>query len=174
MRVIRTGLYFNESIHLEMDKLGDDYNIDIAWFNTGNANTSRLGFVKPIVVDARPNVERFLDIVVQGSELRNFVQRIHNVRVVNGSIVNEVLQAGVVVERSPPQSVTLASLLKGASSVTIGTLLGQGVAAGSYPLMFITVPMGIVVVGSAIGISKGLQDGLQREVERLVKHLFRG
>jgi hypothetical protein len=172
MRVIRTTIYFND-IELEQESLSFDHNVEFAWFNTGNTNIAKLSFVNSLVDEARSHVPRFLDIVIQGSELRNFIERIHNVRIANPGLVQEILEAGVVIERSPPESVTFASLLRGASSVTIGTLLGDGVAGGSYPLMFVTIPFGIIVIGSAIGISKGLQDGLQREVARSVKRMFK-
>lgn len=171
MRVIRTGMYFNRVDAETTNIKDDDYNVDFAWFNVGNANLSHLGFIKPMIPDAHNHVARFLDIVVQGSERRNFKRRISNGRIVNHAIVETIFT--VVIERSPPEAVTFGSLLHGASSVTIGTVLGHEAAAGSYPLMFVTVPLGIIVVGSAIGVSKGLQAGLQKEVEKVIKRIFK-
>jgi hypothetical protein len=184
MRVIRTGLYFNdvesEYRSLRQMLLGRassaknrniDYNVDFAWFNLSNEglgsgdfilNAPRDSFTEPFIADAKDRVPRFLDIVVQGSERRNFKNRILAERVVNREIVESILDSPIIIERLPQEAITFASILKGASSVTIGLIR---VATGHYPLMFVAIPMGVIVVGSAIGITKGLQNGLQKEVE---------
>ena len=64
----------------------------------------------------------------------------------------------------------LREIAKAGAPVVIGTFLGYEVADGSYPLMFITIPVGIIVIGSAIGISRGLENGLNKFVEGLFKN----
>jgi hypothetical protein len=78
-----------------------------------------------------------------------------------------------VLEESPPYLVPLQFLVKQSPQIAIGTLIGAGAAGGSYPLMLLTVPAGIIVVGSAIGISKGLEKGLNKAIERLVQRKLR-
>jgi hypothetical protein len=90
MRVIRTSLYFN-NVEAERHRESDDYNVDFAWFNVGNANLNHLEFVRPIIPDAHNQVRRFIDIVVQGSERRNFERRMAG-RIVNRAIVDDIFQ----------------------------------------------------------------------------------
>ena len=108
-------------------------------------------------------------MVVQGTEQRQFAERIYADAIVNRHIVDFVKNAGVVIEQSPPVAIPFASLLRKASSVTIGTMMGAAVAIDNPPLMFITIPAGIIVVGSAMGVSKGLERGLAKKIERLMK-----
>jgi hypothetical protein len=78
------------------------------------------------------------------------------------------LAANIVIEQSPPDWALLKDLIKKSPGVAIGTYIGMQ-AAGQYPqLMYITVPAGIMVVSSAIGISKALAKGLNKKVEALL------
>src|SRR5262249_54162867 len=78
-----------------------------------------------------------------------------------------ILQQEIVLERSPPFTLPLQSIMSKAPGIAIGTYVGLQ-AAGSEPLlMLITVPGGILAVSSAIGISKALERGLHKAVEKL-------
>jgi hypothetical protein len=149
--------------------------IAVAWFGLGQ--DSRMGALAPQVSLENPirrdlddNLTRaFLDVAVLELEWTGDA-RLLNIRdrIRNQSIVNYVLAADIVIEQSPPTAVTLASLLKGSGAVAIGTYIGLGLAQGSFPLMLVTVPFGIVVVGSAVGVSQGLQNGLNKAIERAI------
>jgi hypothetical protein len=129
--------------------------IGCAWFNTGELAYPVLELVSPIAENANNEVDRFLDIIVQGSERRGFQERLYDARIMNKPIIDYLkYEFPIVVEQSPPLTITLAQLLMSASSTTIGTRLGVAAAGENYPLMFITVPAGIIVVGSAFGVSK--------------------
>ena len=68
----------------------------------------------------------------------------------------------IIVERSPPDAVSLLKLLKGASGVVIGAYVG--LQTGQGPLLFITVPAGMIIVGAASGIGAALEAGLRTKL----------
>src|SRR5207245_8538857 len=88
----------------------------------------------------------------------------------NARIMDVILHSDIVYEKSPPEVTQLASVIaKAGASVVIGTFLGYEVADGNYPLMFITIPTGIIVIGAALGVSRGLENGLNKYIENLFK-----
>ena len=167
MRVIRTELYF-EDVDNEFKVVTGDYNVDFT-FLPSHVVYPVDDVLMPIPHQADNRVDRFLDIIVQGVESREFDQRIFGDRIFNRHIVDFVNEQGVVIEKSPPEAIPFAALLKKASSVTIGTAMGAAVALDNPPLMFLTIPAEIIVVGSAVGVSKGLERGLAKKIERLMK-----
>lgn len=88
-------------------------------------------------------------------------------RELNSPIVNYVLQQNVVVEQSPPEWLHVTKLLS-SSPIAIGTFIGFGMSSGNPTLMLVTVPMGIIVIGAASGISKGLERGLNKVLEKRI------
>ncbi|MDR3467374.1 MAG: hypothetical protein P4M07_15695 [Xanthobacteraceae bacterium] len=86
----------------------------------------------------------------------------------NPSAVAYVLDQLIVIENSPPEGVPFASLIKGASAATIGAYVGVHAADGNL-LLFLTVPAGILVVGSAIAVTNAINQGLNKAVERISK-----
>lgn len=82
-----------------------------------------------------------------------------------------ILDQPIVIERSPPLSIPLHSLLTKAPGVAIGTFVGIEAAASHPLLMLATVPGGIIAVSSAIGISRALEAGLNKAVDRMIKRL---
>jgi hypothetical protein len=167
MRIIRTELYFNDVEH-EYKIISDDYNVDFT-FLPGEVAYPVDEILTPIIQQASNRIDRFIDMVVQGTVQRQFAERIYADTIINRHIVDFIKSAGVVIEQSPPEAIPFASLLRKASSVTIGTMMGAAVALDNPPLMFITIPAGIIVVGSAMGVSKGLERGLAKKIERLMK-----
>jgi hypothetical protein len=89
----------------------------------------------------------------------------------NLHFVSAALNAPIVIEQSPPTTIPLGTLIAKAPGIAIGTFIGMQVAGDATYLMFVTVPGGILVVSSAIGISKALEQGLNRLVARLMKRL---
>jgi hypothetical protein len=71
-------------------------------------------------------------------------------------------------EQSPLAGEALANLLASGSGAGIGAGIGVMVAGGPTPLLFITVPAGIIICGSAKGIADGLAEGLRYRVRRLM------
>ncbi len=82
--------------------------------------------------------------------------------------VTDVYNSDVVISNSPPKDRSIKSILSSSSSVAIGTLIGIGAADGSPYLMFLTVPAGVLVMGTVVGVSKGLEQGLGRAVKRMI------
>jgi hypothetical protein len=79
----------------------------------------------------------------------------------------DLLAQNIVIERSPPVAQALSSFLHGATSVSLGALVGMNMTDSPY-LMMITIPAGVIVMGTALGVSRGLQQGLQKRVEKFV------
>ncbi|MCP4559704.1 MAG: hypothetical protein GY873_20545 [Bosea sp.] len=78
----------------------------------------------------------------------------------------------IIVENSPPAELDWRTLTKTASAVTIGTYIGFQIAPSGSPLLLISVPIGIIAVGTAIGISRGLENGLNKSIEKLINKLL--
>jgi hypothetical protein len=83
--------------------------------------------------------------------------------------VASIFQSSLVIERSPPQEFSISQIGKAASSITIGTYIGMSIAPTGSPLLFITVPFGIIVVGAAVGVSRALENGLNKSIERMLR-----
>jgi hypothetical protein len=54
-----------------------------------------------------------------------------------------------------------------ASGMGIGAYVGF-VAAGSGPLLLITVPAGMIICGAAAGIGKAIEDGLYQRILKMM------
>jgi len=67
-------------------------------------------------------------------------------------------------EESPIELTALSTLFTEAGGVGVGAYAGW-VIADSMPLLFLTVPAGMVLFGAAAGIAFGLQDALKRRVQ---------
>jgi hypothetical protein len=86
------------------------------------------------------------------------------------SFARYVTQQSIVIERSPPVALPFSAFLKNASGAMIGTYVGVEIAGNVPLLLLITVPGGIMLVSSAIGISKALEKGFNKVVSRAFKN----
>lgn len=85
----------------------------------------------------------------------------------NPRIVDYLLDQTIVLEESPPKAVPLKSLIGAGSIMSIGAAVGYALAPGTYPLLLlITVPAGIIVIGSAAGVATAMQHGLHEVVRQ--------
>jgi hypothetical protein len=85
----------------------------------------------------------------------------------NADIARFLADAEIIIERSPPEAVPLSVLLARGGPITIGTFIGLG-AAIDHPLVaFVTVPAGIIIISSAVGIAKAFEAGLNKAISRL-------
>lgn len=88
----------------------------------------------------------------------------------NEQIVEYVITQPIVIERSPPIHITLSGLLKSTNlPLWIGTYMGWSVVPDHSVLLFITVPGGIIVVGSAVDLASALGAGLSKSIKRLFR-----
>ena len=83
-------------------------------------------------------------------------------------MVDYILTQPIVIEPSPPFTITLKNLLTSTNlPIWIGTYMGWSVAPEHSVLLFITVPRGIIVVSSATGLAGAMAAGLSKSVKRL-------
>lgn len=77
----------------------------------------------------------------------------------------------IIIEQSPPELTSLTSFLQKSTGVAIGAYVGVAAATalGNPLLMFITVPFGMLIVGTAAGVGSALELGLRDRVLTLLK-----
>jgi hypothetical protein len=81
-----------------------------------------------------------------------------------------VVYADVIpVEHSPVGPDSLAKLIAAGGGAGVGALVGFMAAGGPTPLLFLTVPAGIIICGSAQGIADGASEGLRHRVREWIK-----
>jgi hypothetical protein len=83
---------------------------------------------------------------------------------------SEVLAFAPVVpfQRNPLNLEALASVITGATGVGLGAFAGFVIGGGS-PLIFVTVPAGMIIFGAAAGVARALEEGLRDRLERMIK-----
>ena len=90
----------------------------------------------------------------------------------NGAIVSTILNEGLIIERSPPEWISIGKLID-KSTVGAGVSLAIAAISTNQWLLFVSVPGGIVLMGAAVGLAKGLQAGIHHSVERYIKRRFK-
>jgi hypothetical protein len=71
-------------------------------------------------------------------------------------------------ESSPLSPDSLGKILTAGSGAGIGAGVAIMVAGGPTPLLFVTVPAGMIVCGAAMGVSEALQKGLRYRILKLM------
>jgi hypothetical protein len=71
-------------------------------------------------------------------------------------------------ESSPLSPDSLGKILTAGSGAGIGAGVALMVAGGPTPLLFVTVPAGMIVCGAAMGVSEALQKGLRYKILKLM------
>ena len=178
MRVIRTELYFDNQVRARDGRRPpSNAGIATAWFGAPDTNVEDVN--PKLIFDYFERYKKddavlphFIDVALRNELLRPSFD-FSRETIQNGAIVEFVLNSDVVIERSPPTTELLEKLAHQSPAIFIGTFLGVGAASGSYPLMLLTVPLGIVVIGSAIGVSKGLEKGLNKAISTSISNLNR-
>jgi hypothetical protein len=138
---------------ISIDRVGDFVFQEVFRFSTG-LNEQR--------------VQAFIDLALRGSGavvLRNFIDAgdaLDRQEVENGAAVRAVCESTFVYQNSPPAEFKIADLANLGAGATGGIFLGVYGAT-------LTVPVGIVLIGSAIGISRALEKGLQKKLDKLLK-----
>lgn len=184
MRVIRTEMYF-DNVHgigegaLKAARMNPG--VGVAFFGGDVPPQFPARLLLSAAVDIEPGDERtihkYIDLSIRGVEksFGHFSSRYRRGAIQNHDIIEYILNAGIVVEESPPALQTLKSILSKSPGIAIGTYVGMELAGSNPELMVLTVPFGIIIVGSAIGVSKGLERGLNKKIESfLTKRHMRG
>ncbi len=70
-------------------------------------------------------------------------------------------------ESSPLSGESLGNLVN-IAGYGIGAYVGI-VTAGSTPLLFITVPLGMIICGAAAGVARALEEGLKNKILKLLQ-----
>ncbi|MDL1989137.1 MAG: hypothetical protein LWX08_16185 [Deltaproteobacteria bacterium] len=73
----------------------------------------------------------------------------------------------VIIENSPLSMESLANLVNSATGVGLGAFLGFIIGEGR-PILFLTVPAGMVICGSAAAVSRALEKGLEKRLLKLL------
>ncbi len=71
-------------------------------------------------------------------------------------------------EQSPLELDSIANLVTNASGLGVGAYVGF-VTVGVSPLLFLTVPAGMILCGAASGVAKALEEGLRRRLMSLLE-----
>jgi hypothetical protein len=180
MRVIRTEMYFDPQIAPDwLQKIIPSPAVSVAWISAEWANDMSLEILtRALEIDVRAvidleEINDFLAASVFNFERTTRVSDSMTALAGSGSysdsLVLYILNQPIVIERSPPLSLPLHTLLTKAPGLAIGTFVGVQAAGDHSLLMLATVPGGIILVSSAIGISKALQGGLAKIVDRAMK-----
>jgi hypothetical protein len=178
MRIIRTEMYFEdvEAIGPGVAKSAKlNPGVGVAFFHIKPPQDFPFGrILKKPTVYSGPNdreVRRFLDLCIRGNE-RSYgrpFSKYWKGEVLNNDIVEFLMEANIVVEQSPPSWEQLKTLVSKSPGIGIGSFVGFEMVGTHVELMIITVPLGIIFVSSAIGISEALKKGLNKKVEALFK-----
>jgi hypothetical protein len=118
----------------------------------------------------KDQIRGILDLFILDADERAFVRIPNDGSLENRGIVDFVLSQEIVMEHSPPFSISLKGVIDSTNiPVWIGTLVGFGAAGWDHPvLLLLTVPGGIIAVSSARGIGRAMEMGLNKHLKRLL------
>lgn len=175
MRVIRIELFFERSAFRWMtfdyaptseaaqaERQHDAYqpNISIAWLQLDYDEPTGAAWTPVADVDLRGFIRR---------ALKGFDNPAMRRASVGDDLLSAVLGAEIVIERSPPTTVTLKDLVAGGGKAATGISLGYAAAQGHSPeFLMITVPVGIIIMRTAVSISKGLEGILPKLIKEVL------
>jgi hypothetical protein len=173
LRVIRTELYFNPlEIKWQFPELiVSNPGISAAFFRCDPRAFEFERVISSIIFHttggrAAREVGAFLDTALQNAPFPT-EPHLPLYRVLNVGPIEKIHNSEIIIEHSPPEGIPFHKLLSGASIVTAGTYVGVGaLGAGGGPLLFLTVPVGILVVGAAVVMLHVIDKGLIRRMER--------
>jgi hypothetical protein len=177
MRVIRTELYFNPKVVEALSRVQiDNPGLAVAWFaaeldteidlheiadkSWHNFNLEDAEIFIAAAIANFQNLNEPSEVLIPGQIRASATAN---------SFAKYVLEQPIVIEHSPPEAVPFSALLKGASGAVIGTYVGFQIAGENSLLLLVTVPGGLMVVSSAMGISKALEKGFNKLVSRAFK-----
>lgn len=138
----------------------------------GNALGGALLGYQVIAPVSKENVPSALALsLLPASELQKQTDQgiLHNINV--SSVADLALlamsESFVPIEFSPLGANSISTFLQNASSTAVGAYAGY-LLAGPTPLLLLTVPAGMILVGAASGVAKGLEEGLRRKLINVI------
>jgi hypothetical protein len=185
MRVVTTWMYFDSSevrgerpFHRPRGRGEEpEPGIGVAWFGGDTTTLGEIDNLKifrhlPGLRGEQPLTEELLrdclDLFLIDAEEFEFSRPERSLK--NPQIVEHIFTQPIVIERSPPVHVTLKGLLNSTNlPIWIGSYMGWSVAPEHSMFLFVTVPGGIIVVGSAAAIADALGAGLSKSMKRLFR-----
>ena len=126
-------------------------------------------FIIELLFEGRENEPRHIDFINEEWIVNTFFDG--DYESTDTDLVASFLNENVIlIEQSLPVLTNLASFLQKATGVAIGACVGMTAAntLGNRLLLFVTVPFGILIVGTASGVGSALELGLR---DRLLKTL---
>ena len=107
------------------------------------------------------------------SNWRSFKESALNEKIKNNHYLYELaeyvtMSRILAFENSPLTGESIGNLLTSASGPAAGSYIGF-VLAGSSPLLFISVPAGMIFCGAAAGVAKALEEGLKTKIIALLR-----
>ena len=185
MRVILTGMYFDDQavkvsgIHRRSRRFRPSFDRDekndgllFAWFRSGSVGPFDIKNYKWFdgeEIDLE-DVGSAIDILLQDGDKRpGWRFRTEKEPILNPHLVEFVLEQDIIIEQSPPVAIPFKDLLKKTNApILMGAyMMGQSIAGDHPILMFVTVPGGIIVIGSALGVAEALAAGLNKQIKKL-------
>ena len=155
---------------------GDDVEpgIGIAWCALDTANLMSISNLKVFRTLRRDeefnetNLRKYIDIFLSDDDESEFIRTDRSIR--NPEIVDFVISEPFVIQRSPPDLLSLKdAITKTNFPVWIGMYMGWSVVPDNSVLLFISVPGGIIIMSSAVGLANALGSGLSTSVKRLFR-----
>lgn len=180
MRVIRTELYFDEDTirstvrrprFRPMHSREKSDGLAFLWFRSDSPGPYSIRSYKWFSGKevGSTDIRIILDLLLQdieGDDIGRFIGT--QERSSNESIIDYVIDQGIIIEQSPPKAIKFKDLLKSSNTaLLLGAYIGRSMAGDNPALLILTIPGGIIVVGSALGIADAMADGLNKHVKRL-------
>ncbi|SRR6266403_3026013 len=187
-RVIRTEFFFDKRQFEVLFDYKERTTLSAAWLGPNVKGDEPFGFQSIFLTHEEKSPRRDFEVAVcleailraqdaDRIQLDNFIYyrlQDYNVDLIEHrsafrmpAPIQDILDQPIVIERSPPIAEKLLSLVHSATSTSLGVLLGTGVSPDPY-VMMITVPAGILLMGTVLGITKGLERGLAARVENAI------
>jgi hypothetical protein len=178
MRVIRTELYFAESDILgRNDKSSAVPGIAAAWFRASSENPTdpielskrifhpKLPYATLDAADAGGVFKSFADLCVRDVATPHTVQDILSGKwqVENTKLAESLLDYKIVIENNI-DLITIKDALKNAKYISIGFLVGY--QALSTPVILVSVPAGIFLIGITITMTQVVQKMITEHFEK--------
>jgi hypothetical protein len=181
MRVIRTEMYFDEEeiVGFEpgrryrppIDPEGEENpGLAFAWFRSdfpGPFDFKNYKWFEGFEIQTG-DVGQALDLLLRGGGNRELRRWRGEGEIRNQEVVDFIFNQDIILERSPPTAIPFKDLLKKSNGpLWIGAAMGYSLAGDHPALLFVTVPGGIIVVSSALGVAEAIAGGLNKRIKRL-------